>query len=165
MDMQFIIQLIGIAGFLVGILAFNYKEDIKMKASMGFSSLLLTIHFYLMEAYILAALKFINTLRNFITIKYSSTWLLSIFLTVYWIAGYLFSKEWIDWLPIITITISTIAMFKLKGIQLKFAFIPANIVWIIMSLYTGSIGGFLLEFTILCVNIKTIIQMLKLQKK
>lgn len=110
MEMQYIIQIIGLVGFVVGVLAFNYKEDNKMKIAMGFSSLLLTIHFLLMEAFVLGALKLINTFRNFITIKYSSSILLFIFLIIYWITGFIFSEIWIDWLPIITITISTIAI-------------------------------------------------------
>ena len=154
--MEYIIQGIGILGFLIGILAFNFKEDIKMKFSMGVSSIFLTIHYFFMDAIILASLKFINTLRNFVTIKYSSTIILSIFIAVYWIAGFLYVEENIEWLPIITITTSTIAMFKLKGIYLKIGFIPANVVWIIMAIHTGSIGGFLLEFFILLVNFKTI---------
>ena len=162
--MDYFIQFIGIIGFIFGIIAFSQKEDKNMKLNMSISSFLLTINFYLLEAYTLALLKCLNTFRNFLSIYYSSSYILFSFLILYWILGYFTIKENIDYIPIITITISTFAMFKLKGINLKIAFLPANIVWIIFSLYKGSIGGFMLETLVLIVNIKTILSMHKNNK-
>lgn len=159
--MDYLIQFIGIIGFIFGIIAFAQKKDKNMKLNMSISSFLLTINFYLLEAYTLALLKFLNTFRNFLSIYYSSSYILFSFLILYWISGYFTIKENIDYIPIITITISTFAMFKLKGINLKIAFLPANIVWIIFSIYKGSIGGFMLETLVLIVNIKTILSMHK----
>ena len=154
--MDYLNQLLGLFGFIVGVIAFSFQDNDKMKKLMTFSSLILSIHFYYLEFYSLAILKLLNTFRNLLSIKYSSTYIVLLFLILYWASGFYFCNNLIEWLPIVTISLSTIAIFKLKEISLKIAFLPANIVWIIMALYSSSIGAFLLEFFILIVNVKTI---------
>jgi len=61
-------------------------------------------------------------------------------------------------------SIGTYAVFVLKGIQMRIAFILGAICWLINNILVGSIGGILLEATLISVNITTIIRLLREQK-
>ncbi|HCL12817.1 MAG TPA: YgjV family protein, partial [Alteromonas sp.] len=63
---------------------------------------------------------------------------------------------WYDLFPIMGTCIGTYALFCLSGIKMRLAFICGAICWLTNNILVGSIGGTLLEMTLLMVNCFTI---------
>ena len=66
-----------------------------------------------------------------------------------------------DMFPIISSCIGTYARFCLKGVAMWVAFLIAAFSWLINNLIVGSLGGTLLEVTLIAVNSITICRLHK----
>jgi len=71
---------------------------------------------------------------------------------------------WYDLFPILGTCIGTYALFCLAGIKMRLAFICGAICWLTNNILVGSIGGTLLEMTLLMVNCFTIWRLYRLGK-
>ena len=57
-------------------------------------------------------------------------------------------------------SLGTYAVFVLKGIPMRIGFVLGAMCWLINNILVGSIGGVLLEATLITVNVTTIIRIL-----
>jgi hypothetical protein len=73
---------------------------------------------------------------------------------------YLADSIWDLW-AILGMCIGTYSLFVLKGIQMRLGFLIGAMCWLINNILVGSIGGMLLEATLISVNITTIIRLLR----
>jgi hypothetical protein len=72
------------------------------------------------------------------------------------ISGIWLADSVVQWLPILGSCIGTYALFCLDGIKMRLAFVVGTICWLSNNIIVGSIGGTLLEATLLAVNCMTI---------
>jgi hypothetical protein len=152
------IQGIGIIACVLGTASFLYKNDKILKYLMSIAAFIFSIHYFLLDSWTAGTIKLINSFRNLLSIRFSSKYLILFFLSLYWSIGIYFAKETIDYISIITITISTISMFTLNGVMLRIMFLPSIITWIFVGIHNNSIGGVIAESLVLISNLSTIIR-------
>ena len=71
---------------------------------------------------------------------------------------------WELW-AILGMSFGTYSVFVLKGIPMRIGFLLGATCWLINNISVGSIGGSLLEATLISVNIITILRLLRDQRK
>lgn len=68
---------------------------------------------------------------------------------------YLFDSYW-DLLPITGSIVGTLTVFLLTGIRMRIGFLIGAFCWLANNIVIGSIGGVMLESTLIFVNLSTI---------
>jgi hypothetical protein len=74
-------------------------------------------------------------------------------------------QGWASLLPITASIIGTSALFFLQGLQMRLLMLAGTGLWVINNLLVGSIGGSLLELTLLATNSWTILRMWREQQQ
>ena len=160
-DQQFIAQLLGFASFAIGMYAFYQKDDKKLKIIMLVFNLNHTIHFLVLGSMVSALSTLLSAFRTGLSIYISSKWVAFIFIVFGLISGvYLADSIWDFW-AILGMSLGTYSVFVLKGIQMRIGFLIGAACWLINNLLVGSIGGALLEATLISMNAFTIIRLLR----
>ena len=163
-DREMIAQALGFLSFALGMIGFYQKDDKKLKIIMTIFSLNHMIHYLLLGSILSALSALLAALRNGIAIYISSKVFATIFIIIsVSLGGYLANSIWDMW-AILGMSIGTYAVFVLKGVQMRIAFLIGATCWLTNNIIVGSIGGTLLEGTLICVNLVTIIRLLRDQK-
>ncbi|PSW20841.1 YgjV family protein [Photobacterium sanctipauli] len=149
-------QALGMVSFALGVAAFYQKNDRKLKLMMVLLNVNHMVHFFLLGAVTSAMSAMLSAFRTGLSIKYQSKALAYIFVAFNLAAGYWLAEGWVDLLPIMGACIGSYALFCLSGIQMRLAFVVGAICWLINNVIVGSVGGVLLELTLLSVNLTTI---------
>lgn len=161
LDQQFAAQALGFFSFVLGIYAFYQKDDRKLKIIMVIFNLNHLIHFILLGSIVSALSTLLSAIRTTTAIYISSVRVAAVFIIIgLSSAFYLADSIWDLW-SMLGMSIGTYAVFVLKGIQMRIAFLLGAICWLINNILVGSIGGVLLEATLISVNIITIIRLLR----
>jgi len=161
MDQQLAAQVLGFFSFVLGIYAFYQKDDKKLKIIMVIFNLNHLVHFILLGSIVSALSTLLSAIRTTTAIYISSARVAALFIIIGLSgAAYLADSIWDLW-SMLGMSIGTYAVFVLKGIQMRIAFILGAICWLINNILVGSIGGILLEATLISVNITTIIRLLR----
>lgn len=168
--MQYLIDLpfaqwLGFLSFALGISTFYQKDDRKLKLVMLIFQFNNVLHFYLLGSDISAISTLLSFLRTATAIKTSSKLAAAAFVIVSIALGLWIADGPLDLLPILGSILGTIAIFLLKGIQMRIAFIIGAICWLANNIIVGSIGGSLLEATLLTVNLFTIMRLYRNNQK
>ncbi|WP_194089063.1 YgjV family protein [Vibrio hibernica] len=168
--MQYLIDLpfaqwLGFLSFALGISTFYQKDDRKLKLVMLIFQFNNVLHFYLLGSDISAISTLLSFLRTATAIKTSSKLVAAAFVIVSIALGLWIADGPLDLLPILGSILGTIAVFLLKGIQMRIAFIIGAICWLANNIIVGSIGGSLLEATLLTVNLFTIMRLYRNNQK
>lgn len=168
--MQYLIDLpfaqwLGFLSFALGISTFYQKDDRKLKLVMLIFQFNNVLHFYLLGSDISAISTLLSFLRTATAIKTSSKLVAAAFVIVSIALGLWIANGPLDLLPILGSILGTIAVFLLKGIQMRIAFIIGAICWLANNIIVGSIGGSLLEATLLTVNLFTIMRLYRNNQK
>ena len=168
--MQYLIDLpfaqwLGFLSFALGISTFYQKDDRKLKLVMLIFQFNNVLHFYLLGSDISAISTLLSFLRTATAIKTSSKLVAAAFVIVSIALGLWIADGPLDLLPILGSVLGTIAVFLLKGIQMRIAFIIGAICWLANNIIVGSIGGSLLEATLLTVNLFTIMRLYRNNQK
>ncbi|MBD1577514.1 YgjV family protein [Vibrio sp. S11_S32] len=158
-------QWLGFLSFALGISTFYQKDDRKLKLVMLVFQLNNVLHFYLLGSDISAISTLLSFLRTATAIRTSSKIAATIFIIVSVALGLWIANGPLDLLPILGSILGTIAVFLLKGIQMRIAFIVGAMCWLANNIIIGSIGGSLLEATLLTVNLFTIMRLYRNNKK
>ncbi|WP_105901350.1 YgjV family protein [Vibrio gangliei] len=158
-------QWLGFLSFALGISTFYQKDDRKLKIVMLIFQFNNIVHFYLLGSTISALSTLLSFIRTGMAIKTSSKLVATIFVLISLSLGLYFMKSPLDLLPIAGSVLGTIAVFVLKGIQMRIAFIVGAMCWLANNIIVGSIGGTLLEATLLTVNLFTILRLYRYNKK
>ena len=160
-DQQVVAQILGFLSFALGIYTFYQKDDKKLKIIMVVFSLNHMIHFILLGSIVSALSTLLSAIRTTTAIYISSVRVAAVFIIIgLSSAFYLADSIWDLW-SMLGMSIGTYAVFVLKGIQMRIAFLLGAICWLINNILVGSIGGVLLEATLISVNIITIIRLLR----
>ncbi|MDG6895257.1 YgjV family protein [Volucribacter amazonae] len=154
-------QWLGLLAFLLGILVFWQRNDKKLKMYMVLLSVVYTLHFLLLDAHISALTSFISGCRTLFSIFVCSPYIAFTFVAMMIAIGGYTATSAISLLPIIGSTSGTIALFLLTGIKMRLLMLMGSLCWLINNILIGSIGGVLLELTVIGVNGFTIIRMLR----
>ncbi len=165
MDVPFIAQALGFVSFGLGVSTFYQNDDRKLKIIMLIFNLNHLLHYFLLGSMTSALSAALSALRTGSAIYTSSKYVAAAFIVLGLGFGLKLADNWWDMWPIFGTVIGTYAVFMLQGIAMRVAFIVGAICWLINNIIVGSIGGTLLEMTLLTVNCTTIYRLLKDRKK
>jgi len=165
MDQLFFAQLLGFLSFVLGVCTFFQKDDKKLKIMMVVFNLNHLVHYLLLGSIVSALSALLSAFRTVTAIYTSSLMVAVLFIAVGLSSAIYFADSiWELW-PMLGMSIGTYAVFVLKGIQMRIAFLIGAICWLINNILVGSIGGTLLEATLITVNLSTIIRLVKDNRK
>lgn len=149
-------QAVGLLSFALGIFCFYQKNDKKLKLVMLCVNLNNTLHYALLGAWTASIASIFSSVRTGLALKTTSPAVAYGFIGVTLAFGGYFANNWLDMLPILGACIGTYAIFCLSHIKMRIAFLAGAVCWLANNIIVGSIGGTLLECTLLCVNLTTI---------
>ena len=144
--MDLIIQLIGFAGLLVNIFAFQFKKHNHIVYSKMTSELLFSIQYIFLGAWTAAVLDFISVIRNLIFCRLvkkniSTTPVILVF-GLFVIATGIFTFDGFGSLLPITAKLLTTVSYGMKNERLlRLITLPSCIMWAVYNLAVGSIAG------------------------
>ncbi|MEG3755015.1 YgjV family protein [Psychromonas arctica] len=165
MDQLFFAQLLGFLSFVLGVCTFFQKDDKKLKIMMVVFNLNHLVHYLLLGSIVSALSALLSAFRTVTAIYTSSLMVAVLFIAVGLSSAIYFADSIWDLWPMLGMSIGTYAVFVLKGIQMRIAFLIGAICWLINNILVGSIGGTLLEATLITVNLSTIIRLVKDNRK
>ncbi|MFU2047419.1 YgjV family protein [Avibacterium gallinarum] len=154
-------QLLGILAFILGVICFYQKNDKKLKIVMLIQNITYMSHFILLGANVAALSSLLSTLRTATSIYVSSKYIAFFFVLLGIIFGYVIADSVWQVFPIIASTIGTISLFLLKGIPMRLFMLVGSACWLTNNILVGSLGGVLLESTVMVVNTITIIRLMR----
>lgn len=157
-------QVFGYLAFLLGVSSFLQKRDLPFKLLMMLQGLNYVIHFLLLGNSTAALSASMSTLRSGLSVFLGPLWLAWIFILTTLGLGLWLSQTWTDMLPVLASCASTFALFRLRGIALRSLVLLASVLWLINNIISGSIGGIMLEVTVISVNLFTIYRLLRDQR-
>lgn len=158
-------QILGFVSFALGMYAFYQKDDKKLKVLMFLFGISHTIHFIFLGSLVSTLSAALSTVRTGVAIYVSSTRLALLFIFLGLISALYFANDlWALW-AMLGMCFGTYSVFVLKGIPMRIGFLLGATCWLINNISVGSIGGSLLEATLISINIITIIRLLSDQRK
>ncbi|AYV23608.1 MULTISPECIES: YgjV family protein [Vibrio] len=154
-------QALGFLSFGLGISTFYQKSDRQLKILMFVFNINHLLHYLLLGSTVSAVAAGLSAARTLASIHTRSKLVAAVFIVVaggfgYWIAdgvGQLWS--------IIGTVIGTFSMFVLSGVAMRVGFLVGATCWLINNVLVGSIGGTLLEATLIVTNLVTIYRLRK----
>lgn len=149
-------QALGFVSYGLGICCFYQRDDKRLKIIMLIMSINNVVHFYLLGAVTASLASVLSVVRTGLALKTSKKSVAVTFILITLILGYAISDRWQDIFPILATSIGTYAVFCLRGIQMRLAFLAGALCWLINNILVGSIGGTMLEITLLVINGNTI---------
>lgn len=161
MDQFVVAQILGFVSFALGILAFYQKDDKKLKIMMLIFNINHLVHFLLLGSIVSALSALLSTLRTATAIYVSSKIVAALFIIVGLASGLALAESLADMWSVVGMIIGTYAVFVLKGIQMRIAFLMGATCWLINNIIIGSIGGVCLEATLIVINSMTMWRLLR----
>ncbi|WP_022941918.1 YgjV family protein [Psychromonas hadalis] len=155
----------GFVSFALGISVFYQKNDRKLKIIMLILNLNHLVHFLLLGSIVSALGALLSALRTATAIYVSSKMVATIFICIALVSGIWLSDTIWDLWPILGTIIGTYSVFVLKGVHMRIGFLGGSTCWLINNILVGSIGGTLLEITVISVNIFTILSLQRGQQQ
>ncbi|EIT7025385.1 YgjV family protein [Vibrio vulnificus] len=149
-------QALGFLSFGLGISTFYQKNDRHLKILMLVFNLNHLLHFLLLGSMLSALSALLSALRTTTSIFTSSKWVAAIFILIGIVSGLGMAEHWWELWPIVGTIIGTYSLFVLSGIRMRIGFLAGATCWLINNILVGSIGGTLLEMTVIIINLITI---------
>ncbi len=149
-------QALGFLSFGLGISTFYQKNDRHLKILMLVFNLNHLLHFLLLGSMLSALSALLSALRTTTSIFTSSKWVAAIFILIGIVSGLGMAEHWWELWPIAGTVIGTYSLFVLSGIRMRIGFLAGANCWLINNILVGSIGGTLLEMTVIIMNLITI---------
>jgi len=156
-------QWFGIGSFIIGLVTFYQKDDRKLKWMMLALSGNHFIHFVLLGAPTAALSALLSGVRTGLSIKTQSARVAWLFIAFGIALGIWLAKSPLDMLPILGTSIGTFALFRLQGMQMRLAFLIGAGCWLVNNIIVQSVGGVLLEVSMILMNLLTIWRLQKEQ--
>ncbi|MDF7681777.1 YgjV family protein [Enterobacteriaceae bacterium ESL0689] len=156
-------QIIGYLGYLIGVSTFFQKDDHKFRFQLTLVNITMAIHFYLLgpDAYVAAILNIINIFRNIASMHTRNILVMLFFIILMWCLSLPALSVPIQYLTVIGTTLVTYSLFRLEAQRMRIGILISSLLWIIYSLWAGSIGGLAIEITFAIANIITILKIKK----
>lgn len=161
LSLPVVAQVIGVIALCFGVLAFQTKEDKRLKIFLILQSISLATHFYLLGAQGGATAASISFTRNVCAMFARLRHVAPLFIATYIVFGIINYERWVDVLPIMSAMFSTTAMFYLRGIPMRLFFLCSTILWLTHNAVVGSIGPFFMEVIIFFSNGYTILSLFR----
>ncbi|CAM3573819.1 Inner membrane protein YgjV [Vibrio aerogenes CECT 7868] len=158
-------QALGFVSYGLGISTFYQKNDRRLKIVMLIFNLNHLLHYLLLGSAVSALSAALSAIRTGSSIFTSSKYIAFFFMAVGFGFGVYLAEHWWDLWPVMGTMIGTFAVFCLQGIPMRIAFLTGAICWLTNNILVGSIGGTLLEATLICVNSLTIYRLLRDSKQ
>ncbi|WP_432460868.1 MULTISPECIES: YgjV family protein [unclassified Agarivorans] len=149
-------QALGFVSFALGISTFYQKNDKTLKIVMLIFNLNHLVHYLLLGSVVSALSALLSALRTATAIYVSSKKVAVVFISISLASGIYMSDTLWDLWPILGTIIGTYSVFVLKGIPMRLGFLAGASCWLINNITVGSIGGTLLEITVIHMNLITI---------
>ncbi|WP_432454654.1 YgjV family protein [Agarivorans sp. QJM3NY_29] len=149
-------QALGFVSFALGISTFYQKNDKTLKIVMLIFNLNHFVHYLLLGSVVSALSALLSALRTATAIYVSSKKVAVVFISISLASGIYMSDTLWDLWPILGTIIGTYSVFVLKGIPMRLGFLAGASCWLINNITVGSIGGTLLEITVIHMNLITI---------
>jgi hypothetical protein len=149
-------QFFGMISFTLGILCFYQRDDKRLKIMMLLLQLNNVLHFGLLGAWTASLSALIAVGRTGLALRTRSRRLAYLFIVLSVVLGFLVGDRWTDIFPILGTCMGTYALFCLSGIAMRLAFLLGACFWLTNNIIVGSLGGTLLEATLIAVNLNTI---------
>jgi len=152
-------QCVGYGAFVLGVAAFLQKTDRRLKLFNANQCLVYAAHFVLLGNVPASASSLISSLRSFAAVRTRSPLFAALIIALNLAVGAAFAGTGVGWLPVIASCAATVAIFYMEGIRLRLVLLGCTLMWLATNIYSGSIGGTLLELVIAVVNGATIFRM------
>ena len=152
-------QFLGLVSYAIGVYCFFQKDDRQLKIFMFVLQFNNCLHFALLNAPTAVLSSLLSVVRTGLSLKTSSKIVAWLFIALSAALGLWLAERWLDLLPIVGSCIGTYALFCLTGIRMRLAFLVGACFWLANNIVVGSIGGTLLELTLISVNSSTIFRM------
>jgi hypothetical protein len=149
-------QFFGMISFTLGVLCFYQRDDKRLKMMMLLLQLNNVLHFGLLGAWTASLSALIAVGRTGLALRTRSRRLAYLFIVLSVVLGFLVGDRWTDIFPILGTCMGTYALFCLSGIAMRLAFLLGACFWLTNNIIVGSLGGTLLEATLIAVNLNTI---------
>lgn len=154
-------QALGFLSFGLGISTFYQKNDRQLKTLMFVFNINHLLHYLLLGSTVSAMAAGLSATRTLASIHTRSKLVAAVFIIVaggfgYWIADGI-EQLW----SIIGTVIGTFSIFVLSGVAMRVGFLVGAACWLINNILVGSIGGTLLEATLIVTNLVTIYRLRK----
>lgn len=157
-------QIFGYLAFVLGVSSFLQKRDVPFKVLMGLQGLSYVCQFVLLGNTTAAVSAGMSFVRSTLSVFWGPLWLAWVFITVTLGLGLWLSDVWTDMLPVLASCTSTFALFRLQGVALRVLVMLSSALWLANNIISGSIGGIMLEVTVISVNLFTIYRLLRDQR-
>lgn len=158
-------QFFGLLSFTLGILCFYQRNDRKLKIMMLLLQLNNVLHFGLLGAWTASLSSLLSVARTGLAIRTKSRQLAYLFILLSIALGIVVGERWTDIFAILGSCMGTYAVFCLSGIRMRLAFLLGAIFWLTNNIIVGSLGGTLLESTLIVVNLITIYRLYHFRQK
>ncbi|SEF64965.1 YgjV family protein [Vibrio hangzhouensis] len=158
-DWLFVGQLLGFLSFGLGMATFYQKDDKQLKILMVVFNINHLIHYFLLGSLVSVVASALSASRTLASIFTQSRLVAWAFIVVAVVFGLFVSEGAIHIWPILGTAIGTYCVFMLKGIEMRVGFLIGATCWLINNIIVGSIGGTLLEATLIVTNSVTIYRM------
>ncbi|QIQ20656.1 YgjV family protein [Zophobihabitans entericus] len=162
--LYWIIQGIGILGYVVGVSAFLQRSDQAFRRQLTVVSVILAIHYIMLGAYAAGITSLISAFRNLAASYTRSIWVMFLFIALMWGMAWPTISHPLQYLTVIGTSLVTYAIFRLNGMKMRFVILLSSLMWIIHNIWAGSIGGGAVEITFAIVNIVTIYRLARHSK-
>ncbi|WP_404299173.1 YgjV family protein [Halomonas sp.] len=136
-------QGIGGVAALLGVLAFQCRQDVRMLLLLAGSCVAWSLHFLMLAQPTAALLNLITAVRNLIAIRRRGAWLAALFIMLYLISGGVSWQSAWDVLPVIAVVAGSVGVFFLQGLPRRGALLAGSLLWLVFNLQAGSIPGVL----------------------
>lgn len=161
MDTLVIGQILGFISLFLGVCTFYQKDDRKLKVLMVVFNLNHLVHYFLLGSMVSVLSAALSAIRTLTSIYVSSKRIAAIFIVISLGFGFYIMESQQDMWPILGTVIGTYSVFALKGIAMRVGFLLGALCWLTNNIIVGSIGGTLLEMTLINVNLMTTIRLIK----
>src|SRR5690606_34957764 len=138
-------QFFGMISFTLGILCFYPRDDKRLKIMMLLLQLNNVLHFGLLGAWTASLSALLSVARTGLAIRTRSRRLAYLFILLSVVLGILVGDRWTDIFPVLGACMGTYAVFCLRGIAMRIAFLIGACFWLTNNIIVGSLGGTLLE--------------------
>jgi len=156
-------QIIGFIALIVGVRAFLHRDDQKLRYYLTAFTFLMSIHFFMLGLWTAAIMALLGSARSYVSSLTNNFWVMLTFLLAAWLIAIPNSSEWVHLLPVIGVSLGTWAVFREKGIRMRFLMSIGTVCWFSHNYLVGSIGGVIIEGLFLVVNGRTMFKLFKEQ--
>lgn len=152
-------QCAGYLAFVLGVGSFLQTDDKRFKMFMTGECLAYIVHFALLGNPTAVASSGVSFARSLASLYTRSAWVAAVVVAANIGFGLALARQASDCLPLAASCLGTLALFLLRGVQMRLLMLCGTGLWIANNVIAGSIGGTALEVVVAAVNVWTILRM------